>query len=142
MLSKKEVDQVLEANERGRPYRGVFYALLAAGGIILMVDPTRQLGEAGSVRWVWSGFMIAGTLLSLWGVVKDHWRAELYGLPLQTSSLLGLIYVLVVGGDSTARLAFACFVAAPIAVIVHRMVVLQNLSRATRKMMKKHLGGQ
>lgn len=142
MFIQREVTAVLEANERGRPYRAVFYGLLATGGIILMTDPTRQLEHAGSVRWVWSAFMVTGTLTSLLGVLRDRWRMEWYGLPLQTSSFAGLVFVLLNGGPGTGRLAFACFTAAPIAVLVHRFVVLYRLAKATKKMVNSDRGGE
>jgi hypothetical protein len=129
----EEVTKVLEANERGRPYRAAFYSLQSFGGVILMIDPTRQLGHAGLVRWVWGGFMVVGTIISLVGVILDRWREEWSGLPLQVGALGGLIFVLIAGGGSTARLAFACFLAAPIAVIVHRFVALFQLSKASKK---------
>ena len=136
----REVIQVLEANERGRPYRAAFYSLLALGGLILEIDPTRQLGQAGTIRWVWSGFMVVGTVLSLIGVIRDHWRLEWYGLPLQLSALSGLIFVLIAGGGSTGRWAFACFLGAPVAVIVHRFVALYRLWNASKKMADKDRG--
>lgn len=140
ILMMKEVAAVLEANERGRPYRGVFYALLALGGLILVTDPTRSLNEAGSVRWVWGSFMVLGNLFSLWGVIRDRWRVEWYGLPLQVSSLLGLVYVLIVVGQTTGTLAFACITASPIPVIVHRFVALYRLGKASKKMARKDRG--
>lgn len=142
LLLERRVNIVLEANERGRPYRAVFYAFLAGAGFILLTDPTRQLGQAGSIRWVWSSFMIVGTLLSLMGVVRDRWRLEWYGLPLQMSSLAGLAYVLVAGGGTTGRLAVACFVLAPMPVLVHRFVVLYRLYGATKKMIEHDRGGE
>lgn len=140
ILMMKEVAAVLEANERGRPYRGVFYALLALGGMILVSDPTRSLNEAGSVRWVWGSFMVLGNLLSLWGVLRDRWRVEWYGLPLQVSSLLGLVYVLIAVGQTTGTLAFACITASPIPVIVHRFVALYRLGKASKRMTRKDRG--
>jgi hypothetical protein len=140
MLMERRVNLVLEANERGRPYRAVFYALLAGAGAILLTDPTKQLGQAGSIRWIWSSFMIIGTLLSLAGVIRDRWRLEWYGLPLEISSLMGLAYVLVAGGGTTGRLAVTCFVLAPIPVIVHRFIVLYRLYSATKKMIQHDRG--
>jgi len=131
---------VLENVERGRPYRAVFYGCLAACGIILLIDPTNQLDQAGEVRWAWGGFMVVGALLSFYGVVRDHWRVEWYGLPLQGSALFGLVFVLIAGGGTTARLAFAFLVASGIPVLLHRFVRLYELAKATKKMVKKQKG--
>lgn len=140
ILMMKEVAEVLEANERGRPYRGVFYALLALGGLILVTDPTRSLHAAGSVRWIWGSFMVLGNLCSLWGVLRDHWRMEWYGLPLQFSSLAGLVYVLVAVGHNTGSYAFACITASLIPVISHRFVALYRLGKASKKMVRRDRG--
>lgn len=131
---RREVHQVLEANEKGRPYRGAFYGLLAGAGAVLISDPTRQLHGAGPVRWVWSGFILCGTLISLWGVARDRWRIEWYGLPLQMSALFGLAVILVVGGGTTSRIAFSLIIAAFLPVLVHRFVALNRLAKASKKM--------
>lgn len=127
---------MLEANEKGRPYRGAFYGFLAAAGVIFMTDPTRQLHGAGSVRWVWSAFILCGTLTSLWGVARDRWRIEWYGLPLQMSALGGLAVLLVVGGGTTSRIAFSLIITAFLPVLTHRFVALNRLAKASKKMAK------
>jgi hypothetical protein len=84
--------------------------------------------------------MVAGTLTSLWGVVRDHWRAEWYGLPLQMSALGGLVFILSTI-QTTGALAFACITAAPIPVLIHRFMALYRLTKATKKMVENDRGG-
>lgn len=133
-----EVTKVLDNMERHRPYRAVFYAFLLGAGAILAYDPTRQLREvAPIVRFGWGGFLVLGGILTLYGTFRDRWLAELQGVLLLGTALTGLVFVLVAGGGTTGRLAFACFLAALVTALASRLWGLWQLGNATSKIDRK-----
>ena len=79
---------MLDSHRRRRPLRVLAYLLLAGGAGVLLVDPTRSLdGQAVWTRWVWSGFLLAGTLLAIYGSWRDRYMAEFIGLPFLLTAL-------------------------------------------------------
>jgi hypothetical protein len=103
---------MLARHRRIRPWRALAYFLLALGGLIIWVDPFRQMeGVDPWVRWVWTGFLVVGGLGSMAGAITDRWRYEFAALPLLVAGFGGLVIVLCAGGGSTARLALACWLA-------------------------------
>ena len=143
IAARREVLRVLETAERSRPHRAVFYGLLFAAGLILSIDPTQQLRQlhghdaAVIVRWAWTVFIVGGTGLSLWGTIRNNWRLEWYGLPLQMSAMGGLIVLTAGVGINTIRLCFICLILAVIVVMRHRWVTLKRLMRATEAMLHR-----
>ena len=129
---------MLARHRRIRPWRAFAYFLLAAGGLIIWVDPTRQMdGVPFLVRWVWTGFLVVGGLASMLGAITDHWRYEFAALPLLVVGFGGMVFVLVAGGGSTARLAFACWLASIVVQTLRRWGGLWKFANALRRARQK-----
>lgn len=104
---------MLARHRRVRPWRAAAYFLLAAGGIVIWMDPFRQLDDVPFVlRWVWTGFVVVGGLGSMLGAITDEWIYEFVALPLVIVGFAGFAVVLGAGGGNTARWAFACWLTA------------------------------
>lgn len=113
--------------------RVLAYALLAGGATVLLIDPTRSLeGQSLFIRWVWSAFLLAGTLLAIYGALRDRYMAEFIGLPLLMTSLVVFV-ILMVAGMTTGSIAFACFLAALVVIMTSRWLDLWRLVGATTR---------
>lgn len=133
-----EVIGVLDGMERHRSFRAVFYIFLLAAGSVVAIDPTRQLEKVDSfARFGWGGFLIVGSIMTLYGTLRDKWMIELQGMPLAASAVLGLIWVSIAGGGTTGRLAFAFFLCSLLTAMVSRFVGLWRLARAMKHMKSK-----
>src|SRR5215207_1277021 len=125
---------MLAHHRRIRPWRALAYLLLAAGGIIIWVDPTRQMvGVPFAVRWVWTGFLVVGGLVSMLGAITDRWFYEFAALPLLIGGFGAFVFVLVAGGGTTARLAFACWLASIVVQTARRWGGLWGFVTALRR---------
>jgi hypothetical protein len=125
---------MLARHRRVRPWRALAYLLLALGGIVIWVDPFRQMdGVPFVVRWVWTGFLVVGGLVSMLGAITDRWIYEFVALPLVVVGFGGMVFVLVAGGGSTARIAFACWLASIVVQTGRRYGALWKFSSALRK---------
>lgn len=135
-MTHGEVRQMLEQHHKIRPWRAVAYILLAWGGGILMVDPSRNVAPLpASIRWVWSTFIILGGLVSTYGAVRDRWVWEFISLPLLIAGFGGLVWILG-NGSGTGVLAFACFLGSIVATLGRRLYGLWLFSRAQRHLPK------
>lgn len=128
---------MLDSHRRRRPLRVLAYSLLAVGAGVLLVDPTRSLeGQSLMVRWVWSAFLLTGTLLAIYGSLRDRYLAEFFGLPLLMTALFVFV-VLLAAAHTTGSIAFGCFLAALVVVLYSRWRDLWRLvgasSRAERR---------
>lgn len=125
---------MLDSHRRRRPFRALAYLLLGTCGAILQYDPTRNVAPLPfSIRWVWSSFLVVGALVSMYGAVRDRWIGEFVGIPLLGSGLAALIWVLVSGGGSTGRLAFACIIGSVVVTLGARWYALWDFVLASRK---------
>lgn len=132
---------MLARHRRIRPWRACAYFLLAAGGVIIWTDPFRQMTEVPFLlRWVWTGFIVVGGLGSMLGALTDKWLYEFATLPLTVVGFSGMVFVLVAGGGSTARLAFACWLASIAVQTARRWGSLWRFTGALRRTKRK--GGQ
>lgn len=128
---------MLDSHRRRRPLRVLAYGFLAAGAGVLLVDPTRSLdGQSIATRWVWSMFLLVGTLLAIYGSSRDRYLAEFVGLPLLITALM--VFVVLLGAaHTTGSIAFACFLMALVIVLHSRWLDLWRLvgaaTRAERK---------
>jgi hypothetical protein len=128
---------MLDTHRRRRPLRVLAYTLLAAGAGVLLIDPTRSLqGQSVLTRWVWSAFLLAGTLTAIYGAVRDRYLAEFIGLPLLMTSL-AVFVVLLGAAHSTGSIAFAFFLASLIVVMHSRWLDLWRLVGASTRAERK-----
>ncbi len=132
-MTAGEVRIVLDSHHRRRPLRVMAYTLLAAGAGVLLIDPTRSLqGQSVQIRWVWSGFLLLGTLLSIYGSVRDRYLVEFIGLPFLMTSLS--VFVILLGvAHSTGSIAFGCFLLALVVVLHSRWLDLWRLVGASTR---------
>lgn len=132
-MTAGEVRKVLDSHRRRRPLRVLAYGLLAAGAGVLLVDPTRSLrGQSIQIRWVWSAFLLVGTLLAVYGSAWDRYIAEFIGLPLLMTALLVFV-VLLAAGHTTGSIAFGCFLASLLVVLHSRWLDLWKLLGASTR---------
>jgi hypothetical protein len=133
---------MLAKHRKIRPWRAFAYFLLAAGGLIIWVDPFRQMEQDVPflIRWVWTGFIAFGGLVSMLGAITDRWLLEFVALPLVIVGFGGMVFVLVAGGGNTARLAFACWLSYIVVQAMRRWGGLWRFSTALRR--AKQDGGQ
>lgn len=125
---------MLARHRRIRPWRALAYFLLAAGGLIIWLDPFRQMDAVPFlVRWVWTGFLVVGGLGSMLGAMTDRWLYEFTTLPLIVAGFGGMVFVLVAGGGSTARLAFACWLGSIVVQTARRWGGLWRFNNALRR---------
>ena len=132
-MTAGEVRNVLDSHRRRRPLRVIAYGLLATGAGVLLADPTRSLeGQAIWTRWVWSAFLLAGTLLAIYGSWRDRYLAEFVGLPLLMTALS--IFVVLLGvAHTTGSIAFGCFLGSLIVVMCSRWLDLWRLVGAATR---------
>ena len=124
---------MLDSHRRRRPLRVLAYALLASGAGVLLADPTRSLaGQSVWTRWVWSTFLLVGTLLAIYGSWTDKYLAELVGLPALMTGLAVFVILLAVG-HTTGSIAFACFLGALVVVMCSRLMDLWRLLGASTR---------
>lgn len=133
---------MLARHRRLRPWRAVAYLLLATGGIIIWVDPTRNVAPVPvSIRWVWASFIVVGGLLSAAGALLDRWLYEFVTLPLIVVGFSALVLVLS-AGVGTGRLAFAAWLASIVVQTARRWAGLWRfagqLRRAVREKRRRH----
>lgn len=130
-MTAGEVRNVLDTHRRRRPLRVLAYVLLAGGAGVLLADPTRSLqGQGIGIRFVWSGFLLAGTLLAIYGSARDRIMGEFIGLPLLMTALVAFV-VLLSARHTTGSIAFACFLASLIVVLYSRWKDLWRLLGAS-----------
>lgn len=132
---------MLARHRKIRPWRAVAYFLLALGGLIIWWDPTRNVEPVPVlVRWVWASFIVAGGLGAALAAVRDKWLFEFAALPLIIVGFTVMVLVLVAGGGSTGRLAFACWLASIVVQTARRWIGLWLFNRQLRKAERK--GGE
>lgn len=128
---------MLDSHHRRRPLRVLTYGFLAAGAGVLLIDPTRSLeGQSLQIRWVWSGFLLLGTLLSIYGSARDRYLVEFIGLPFLMTSLT--VFVVLLGvAHTTGSIAFGCFLLALVIVLQSRWLDLWRLTGASTRAERK-----
>jgi hypothetical protein len=113
------------------------YTSLTLGATVLLVDPTRSLvGQSVYTRWVWAAFLLAGTLLAIYGAWRDRYLAEFVGIPLLQTAL-AVFVVLLGAAHTTGSIAFACFLFALMVVMHSRWLDLWRLVGATTRAGRK-----
>lgn len=124
---------MLDSHRRRRPLRVLAYSLLAAGAGVLLADPTRSLqGQSIGIRWVWSGILLAGTILAIYGSLRDRYVAEFVGLPLLMAGMTAFVVLLAVT-HTTGSIAFGCFLAALVVIMWSRFRDLWGLVSITTR---------
>lgn len=124
---------MLDSHRRRRPLRVLAYSLLAAGAGVLLVDPTRSLeGQSITIRWVWSGLLAVGTVLAIYGSLRDRYLAEFVGLPLLMAGMTAFV-VLLAFAHTTGSIAFGCFLAALVVIMWSRFRDLWGLVTASTR---------
>lgn len=127
------VQEMLEVHQKARMSRVPAYLLLALGGVILWIDPTRNVEPLPwPIRWVWATLIVGGSLCSMVGAVMDWWIAEFIALPVVMFAFFALVVVLVAGGGTTGRLAFAFWVAAIVLMLWRRWKGLWRFVKASK----------
>lgn len=130
-MTAGEVRSVLDSHQRRRPMRVVAYTLLTVGAGVLLVDPTRSLqGQEVAVRFVWSGFLLAGTLMAIYGSARDRIYGEFIGIPLLLTALTAFVVVLA-AAHTTGSIALACIIASLTVVLFSRWLDLWRLIGAS-----------
>ena len=130
---------MLARHRRLRPWRAAAYLLLAAGGVVIWLDPTRNVQPVPwPIRWVWASFIVLGGLNAAYGAARDRWLHEFVSLPLLIGGFSVLTVLLVAGGGSTGRLAFACWVSAIVVQSCRRFVGLWRFNGQLRKAQRKN----
>lgn len=125
---------MLARHRKVRPWRAVAYLLLALGGLIIWLDPTRNMSAVPFlIRWVWTGFIVVGGLVSMLGAITDRWLYEFVALPLVIVGFSAMTLILVAGGGTTARLAFACWLLSIVVQMSRRYGGLWLFSKALRR---------
>jgi len=133
---------MLAEHRRIRPWRALAYVCILAAGIILVIDPTRNAQPLPvAIRWVWSSVLITGALLSSYGAMRDRWLGEFVGIPFLLGGIGGLIWILVSGGGTTARLAFACLLGSIVVTLWRRLWSLWKFVRAQRRALNRQSQG-
>lgn len=127
---------MLARHRRLRPWRAAAYFLLALGGIVIWIDPTRNVEPVpGPVRWVWASFIVVGGSLSALGAMLDRWLYEFVALPLIIVGF-GALVVVLSAGVGTGRLAFAAWLASIVATAMRRWAQLWKFSGTLRRARK------
>lgn len=133
---------MLARHRRIRPWRAAAYLLLALGGIVIWWDPTRNVEPVPwGIRWVWASFIVFGGLGAAYGAARDWWVHEFGALPLIIGGFSVMVVVLVAGGGSTGRLAFACWLGAIVVQAIRRWLGLLKFARQLRKAQRRGAGG-
>lgn len=124
---------MLDSHRRRRPLRVLAYVLLATGAGVLLADPTRSLsGQSVTIRFVWSGFLLAGTLLAIYGSSRDRIMGEFIGIPLLLTALTVFVVLLLARG-TTGSIAFGCILSSLIVVMTSRWLDLWRLVAASTR---------
>ena len=132
-MTAGEVRIVLDSHRRRRPLRVLAYVLLAVGAGVLLADPTKSLqGQSVYIRWIWSGFLLAGTLLAIYGSARDRHMGEFLGIPM-LSTALSVFVVLLFAAHTTGSIAFGCIIASLIVVLSSRWLDLWRLVVASTR---------
>lgn len=124
---------MLARHRRLRPWRAVAYLLLSAGGVIIWIDPSRNVEPLPwPIRWLWASFIVVGALVSALGALTDKWFYEFVALPLIVVGFLALVIVLC-AGVGTGRLAIAAWLASIVVQTARRWWGLWQFNRALRR---------
>lgn len=122
---------MLDTHHRRRPLRAAAYSLLTIGAGVLLVDPTKSLeGQDNTIRFVWSGFLLAGTLLAIYGSLRDRYWYEMLGIPLLLTALLAFVIVLA-AAHTTGSIALGCIIGSLVVVLMSRLLDLWSLISAS-----------
>lgn len=124
---------MLARHRRMRPWRAVAYLLLAAGGVIIWVNPTRNVEPLPAlIQWVWASFIVIGGVLAALGAITDRWLYEFVALPLLSVGFGALVFVLAAGAG-TGRWAFAAWLASIVVQTLRRWGGLWKFVTALRR---------
>ena len=128
---------MLARHRRIRPWRALAYFLQALGGIVIWIDPSRNVEPLPlGLRWVWGTFVVIGGLTAMLGAVRDKWLYEFAALPLVLVGFVAYIVVLC-AGIGTGRLAIACWLSSIVVLTALRWAGLwrfvSTLKRAKRR---------
>lgn len=128
---------MLARHRRVRPWRALVYFLQALGGIVIWIDPSRNVEPLPTgLRWVWGSFVVVGGLGAMLGTVRDKWLYEFVALPMVSMGFVAYIVVLC-AGVGTGRLAIAAWLASIVVHDMHRWFGLwkfvSTLKRAKRR---------
>lgn len=129
---------MLARHHRLRPWRALAYLFLALGGIVIWWDPTRNVEPVPwPLRWVWASFIVLGGFSAAYGAARDRWLHEFTALPFLIGGFGVLVILLVGGGGSTGRLAFACWVFSIVVQLSRRWAGLWKFDTQLRKVRRK-----
>lgn len=128
---------MLARHRKIRPWRAVAYLLLSLGGVVIWIDPSRNVEPLPwSIRWIWASFLVVGGLISGLGAIRDKWLYEFTALPLIIVGFTAYVVVLC-AGVGTGRLAFAAWLASIVVQTARRWAGLWRfvsaLKRANRR---------
>lgn len=128
---------MLARHRRIRPWRAVAYGFLALGGIVIWVDPSRNVSAVPfGLRWVWASFIVAGAVVSSIGAITDRWLCEFVALPLIIVGFTVMVIVLA-AGVGTGRWAIACWLASIVVQTSRRWGGLWRFAGALRRAKKR-----
>lgn len=131
---------MLGDHQKARRSRVPAYLLLSIGGLIIWIDPTRNVEPVPwGFRWVWASCIVVGGLVSMLGAIKDWWICEFGTLPLLGAGFALLVIVLA-AGEGTGRLAFAAWIAAIVWILAARWLSLLRFVRANKRAWRKSGG--
>jgi hypothetical protein len=130
----EEVQGMLEAHRRARFSRVPAYLLLCLGGVVLWIDPTRNVEPIPwAIRWIWASLVVIPSAASMVGAIKDWWIAEFVSLPVVMAAFIAFVLVLVLGGGSTGRLTVAFWLGAIVVMLWRRWKGLWKFVRLNRR---------
>jgi hypothetical protein len=114
------------------------YFLLALGGIVVWIDPSRNVAPVPApIRWVWASFIVVGGAVSVLGAIKDWWVCEFVALPLLIVGF-GALVVVLAAGVGTGRYAFAAWLGSIVVQTARRWGGLWKFAGALRRAQQRN----
>ncbi len=91
------------------PYLGMYLFYLIAG-ILVTLYPSQVILSAmqSGIAYMWSSFLIVGSLSSLYGILRDTWTGEIVGIPLVGSANAIFGIALIGYGTTTVADGIGC----------------------------------
>jgi len=88
----------------------LMYGFFVVAGVLAFIYPTRAILDALQTYlvYLWSSFLFLGSVLSLYGALRDRYSGEIIGLPLLATANAIFGTALLAYGSSPAAYAIGC----------------------------------